>query len=123
MQYASRVLESMANQSWLPDSVIINFPDRIERLSSSRLEIPSEAYEWERKYGFLKIHQTKDYGPATKLLGALEVESDPDTIIVIIDDDTYYHKDTVLALVSAMLASHADITPCFECNVVKRTLG
>lgn len=122
MQYASRVLESMANQSWQPDSVIINFPDRIERLSSSRLEIPSEAYEWQRKYSFLKIHQTKDYGPATKLLGALEVESDPDTIIVIIDDDTYYHQDTVLALVSTMLASPRDISPCFMCEQVTKTL-
>lgn len=122
MNAVSKVLKSIAEQTWRPDSVIINFPDRIERISSTKLAIPRVAYEWTQQYSFLRIHQTEDYGPATKLLGALEVETDPDTIIVIIDDDTYYHQDTVLALVSAMLASQVDITPCFECEVVTKTL-
>lgn len=121
MQYVAKVLQSMANQSWQPDAVIINFPDRVERFSSEPLEVPRIAYTWQREYSFLKIHQTRDYGPATKLLGALEVETDPDTIIVILDDDTYYHPDTVLALVSAMLALPHDIAPCFVCERVTTT--
>lgn len=122
MAAVAKVLATMANQTWKPDAVIINFPDHIARFGSEKLEIPSIAYEWQKQYSFLKLHQTQDYGPATKLLGALEIETDPNTIIVIIDDDTYYHQDTVLSLVSAMLASPSDVMPCFECEVVRKTL-
>jgi hypothetical protein len=36
-----------------------------------------------------------DWGPATKLIGALLLEKDDDTVIITLDDDMEYHKDTV----------------------------
>jgi len=120
MAGVAEMLRSLANQTWQLDSVIINLPDRIARLSSEALSIPQQVYDWENQYSWLNVHQTKDRGPATKLLGALEVEKDPDTILIILDDDTYYHRDTVLALVSAMVASPTDVAPCFQCEEVSR---
>lgn len=40
----------------------------------------------------------EDYGPATKLLGCLEREDDPDTIIITIDDDHVYSSDLIKTL-------------------------
>merc|ERR1740117_795510 len=98
-----KMLRSMDNQTWIPDRVIINFPDRVERLSTGPLAIPAVVEDWKKRYSWLSVHQTKDFGPATKLLGTLQLETDPDTIIVVLDDDTYYHHDTILVLVSSML--------------------
>jgi hypothetical protein len=39
---------------------------------------------------YLQIMTMKDFGPATKLLGALLVEKEPDTIIIVVDDDQFY---------------------------------
>ena len=38
-------------------------------------------------------------GPATKLIPTLEVETDPDTIIVVIDDDTVYPRHLLESIV------------------------
>ena len=42
-----------------------------------------------------------DWGPATKALGALILEHDPDTVIITFDDDMIYNSETV-----GWLASH-----------------
>jgi hypothetical protein len=36
-----------------------------------------------------------DWGPATKLLGALLLETDPDTVIITVDDDMMYNHNMV----------------------------
>jgi hypothetical protein len=41
---------------------------------------------------------TKDYGPANKLIGMLDKEPDPNTRIVIVDDDWAYNPDTLEVL-------------------------
>lgn len=47
----------------------------------------------------ITILRTKDYGPATKLLGALEKAAIPDdAIIITLDDDIKYPKDMLLYL-------------------------
>ena len=43
-----------------------------------------------------------DYGPATKLLGALLIEKDPSTLIITVDDDIEYDPGLI-----SMLAHHA----------------
>ena len=75
---------------------------------------------WEEIKGISNIIAVKqisdDWGPATKLLAALQVEKDPKTWLITVDDDTKYHKDTLLALVLA--ASHLpwNISPAFWCE-------
>ncbi|KAF8056746.1 hypothetical protein HT031_006244 [Scenedesmus sp. PABB004] len=55
-----------------------------------------------------------DWGPATKLLPTLREETDADTVIITVDDDTYYHPDTVLDLEAAILErpGHAIVRSC-----------
>lgn len=43
-----------------------------------------------------------DWGPAAKLMGALLLETHPDTVIITLDDDVVYHKDTVKWLATHM---------------------
>jgi len=51
---------------------------------------------------YLQIMTTPDYGPATKLLGALIAEPDPHTVIVTVDDDVYYVRNYVSQLAHYM---------------------
>ena len=44
----------------------------------------------------LKIFRTEDYGPITKLYPTIERISDPQTIIVVTDDDLVYHPEMLL---------------------------
>lgn len=118
MKGLAGMLQSLADQSWPLDAIIMSLPDHVERISPEMLPIPPEAYEYSRQYKNLVVHQTTDRGPGTKLLGALEVEKDPDTVIVVLDDDTYYHNDTVLTLMSTMLSFDQDVAPAFMCEEV-----
>jgi hypothetical protein len=43
-----------------------------------------------------------DWGPGTKLVGALLLETHPDTVIVTLDDDVVYNRDTVRWLATHM---------------------
>lgn len=43
-----------------------------------------------------------DWGPGTKLMGALLLETHPDTVIVTLDDDVVYNRDTVQWLATHM---------------------
>ncbi|CAE6967887.1 unnamed protein product [Symbiodinium sp. CCMP2592] len=61
-------------------------------------------------------HIADDWGPATKLLAALQVESDPSTWLITVDDDTKYHVDTVLALVLAAMNLPWNSSPAFWCE-------
>jgi len=44
------------------------------------------------KNPLVKVHRCRDWGPITKLLGTLETEKDPDTLIVVVDDDHVYPR-------------------------------
>lgn len=44
------------------------------------------------------VFATKDWGPATKLLGVLPYERDPETRIITVDDDILYDKQMVSTL-------------------------
>lgn len=47
----------------------------------------------------ITVHRTeKDHGPITKLLPTLELERDPETVIITIDDDTVYPPDMIETL-------------------------
>lgn len=55
--------------------------------------------DWLDNYPNVTILRTDDYGPATKLLGALKnAPINSDTIIITVDDDTCYPSNTVLQL-------------------------
>jgi len=55
-----------------------------------------------------------DWGPATKLIGALLLEKDPSTVIITLDDDMVYNRDTVKWLSTHM---QPDIALSFGCEM------
>ncbi|KAJ3082729.1 hypothetical protein HK100_009603, partial [Physocladia obscura] len=68
------------------------------------------------RYPLLRVHRPADSGAATKLLGALELERDGDTVIVAVDDDIVYHRHTVRALVDGLAANGGVGPTCFVCQ-------
>ncbi|KAI8923812.1 hypothetical protein BC831DRAFT_469346 [Entophlyctis helioformis] len=94
-------LSSLFNQSIALDAVHVNIPDRIRRLDAPIDEdaLAKLLAELQALFGpRLHFHRGEDYGPATKLIGALPFEQDPDTLIVTVDDDVEYDYRTVQAL-------------------------
>ena len=55
-----------------------------------------------------------DWGPGTKLVGALLLETHPDTVIVTLDDDVVYNRDTVQWLATHM---QENIALSFACEL------
>jgi len=65
-----------------------------------RDDIPYTIPDWLQNHHKITVIRTKDYGPATKLLGVLEqVQLDPNAIVITMDDDIKYPKNTALHLV------------------------
>jgi hypothetical protein len=80
-----QVLRSLLAQSRPAAEILLNVPFRLARSGEEYL-IP----DWVVGLPGIRIHRCQDYGPATKLLGALERETDPDTLIITVDDDVLY---------------------------------
>lgn len=80
-------------------------------------EIPSEAKMLQDQFhGIVKVQSPKvDYGPATKLLPTLEVETDPDTIIITVDV-----SNPPESLGSNSCLSHTGVPACLShgCSVI-----
>ncbi|KAJ3329293.1 hypothetical protein HDU76_008221, partial [Blyttiomyces sp. JEL0837] len=119
-------LKTLSQQSRKPDIIYLSIPDEVKRLNMSinEKEFLFEGKPLERVIKdlevlvgpSLKVLRTVDYGPATKLLGALEQEKNPSTIIITVDDDTDYHRDMVLLLVDAIV-KNPGTAPCFICEM------
>merc|ERR1719436_2364549 len=79
--------------------------------------IPPEVEQWKREIPILTVQQLKDYGPASKLLGALHLEKDPETILIVVDDDVRYHEKLVEQLACyiewKVLQKGKDIAPAY----------
>jgi len=85
-------IDSLINQSYKVDAIYISIPPFCDRLGTKYPEyvFPPEV---------TIIHPSKDYGPATKLLGLLECVDVKD-YIVIVDDDRHYDKELVEKLLA-----------------------
>lgn len=83
-------LQSILAQSEPADEILLNVPFRLTR-SGEDYVIPDQF----RSMPGLRINRGWDYGPATKLLGALECEYDPDALIITVDDDVFYPPEMI----------------------------
>ena len=67
------------------------------------------------EFGILTVQfLDDDWGPATKLMGGLLLETHPETVIITLDDDMVYHKDTVQWLATHM---QDNISLSFGCEM------
>ncbi|GMH81830.1 hypothetical protein TL16_g09057 [Triparma laevis f. inornata] len=95
LDHLTQTLNHMLRQSKLPDLIIINLPKFSKREQKPYI-IPEHVHAYisslpspHKSLIFLNIC-SNDFGPATKLIPTLEIETDPTTMIVTIDDDVYY---------------------------------
>jgi hypothetical protein len=89
-------LLSLLDQTRRPDAIVLNLPDHAHR-EQRHYEIPPfldhlDAVE--------RVACGEDRGPATKILPTLERELDPDTRIIVLDDDQVYPRNLVETLVA-----------------------
>ena len=96
------VLDSIMRQSIKPTKIYVNIPWRFKR-DNTEYVIPTWLKDYPNIYSNIIINRTEDYGPATKLLGALIREHDPNTIIITVDDDKTYAKHMVRDLAKQYL--------------------
>ncbi len=86
-------LHSITNQSYKLDAIYLNIPYSYANFDT-KYTIPDEYND------VCHIVRCQDYGPVTKLIGALGQENDPDTIIITFDDDHVYPEGLVEKLLS-----------------------
>ena len=89
------VLESLCAQTKKPDAIYLAAPAEGLLRTGEKYDIP----------GWLKdmpqvtlVQDVQDYGPATKLMGALFSETNPSTRILYVDDDMLYHPELLSSL-------------------------
>lgn len=90
-----KVLDFILNEPLSLKSIYISIPYVFKRDNIEYI-IPEWLYTKDPR---IKILRTKDYGPATKLLGALEqLNLAANSIVITIDDDNNYPKNMLLYL-------------------------
>ena len=82
-----KTISSLVNQEWKPDLIQVNIPHVYLRSNQTFNDLDKVDI---LKHPLVKVHRCLDYGPITKLVGALETETDPETLIVVVDDDWLY---------------------------------
>ena len=98
LQFINEIIENMYNQTFRPDYMYVNIPYIGKR---SGKPYDNELVEQiDTKNGWVKIVRGEDLGPATKLLGSLFLEKDPNTMIITVDDDQIYDNDIIQLLVN-----------------------
>lgn len=98
MFHAEKTVQSIYNQTRVPDVVRWHVPYYSERQKRSYPALPP----WIQKFPTLKIVRCEDDGPSTKVTPALDDKSvGPHDRLLIFDDDVEYHKEAVQVLVEA----------------------
>lgn len=96
---ASRIQNTHFTISTILDNTIV--PDVIYLNVEKSVQVPKELQKLETS-GILYIHRVPhDLGPLTKLYPTLLEETDPETVIICVDDDMLYNKYTFEHLIKA----------------------
>ncbi|UCB46775.1 MAG: hypothetical protein JSV25_04970 [Spirochaetota bacterium] len=90
-----KTLDSMEKQSVRPDTIYLNLPNVCRRQKHKPYVIPDFL---EENRNVIIVKTDYDYGSSMKLLPALNRVSDPDTIIITIDDDHEYNEQFIATL-------------------------
>lgn len=89
------VLKSILKNTLKPDLIYLNIP-KFSMREKVEYKINPKNVEFDPKIIVNRIDT--DYGPITKLYPVLEKETDPDTVIICIDDDIIYDKNLIQTL-------------------------
>jgi glycosyltransferase involved in cell wall biosynthesis len=83
-------IKSLQNQSYTDFEIHFNIP-YISAYSMEKYVIP----DWLHQFDKVKIFRMDDLGAATKIIPTIERITNPETIIIVCDDDLVYHEDMV----------------------------
>ena len=100
LAYLHETMDSLARQTLPANRIVINVP------AYAYTEYTEPRYLTQNRR--VTLNRCEDHGPLTKLLPTLSRETNPDTIIITVDDDHVYHEDMVRTLVWHMLRSSND---------------
>ena len=81
-------LDSLVAQTFRADEIFVAIP-RMSARTGVNYTIPVWLDEY-KKHGVTTLSLPVDFGPATKLIGALEREKSPSPIVITFDDDKIY---------------------------------
>lgn len=84
-------IDSLLNQEYDNYEIHFNIPYKYN-LSHEEYKVP----DWLKESDKLKIFRTDDLGPPTKSVPTFERITDPETIIIIVDDDLVYHHEMII---------------------------
>eukprot|EP00755_Sulcionema_specki_P033796 Sspe_Gene.101549::Locus_76136_Transcript_1_1_Confidence_1.000_Length_2470::g.101549::m.101549 len=87
-------LDSLLAQIMRPDVIYLNLPYYSRRFKKE-YEVPDYLHD----YSKVVVNRCEDYGPATKLIPVLDKETDPDTLIITVDDEYRYPPQMIQDLV------------------------
>jgi len=91
-----KTIESIQSGTYKPDVIYVNLPEWYPRFKKG----PDPNLETKLKDLGVTVNKCRDYGVLTKLLPTLELETDPETLLVIVDDDMNYQPRFLEGLVS-----------------------
>lgn len=80
------VIASLKRNSLQPDLIIVNLPRVFLRNGSTFGALPAFLTSDPAVF----VNWCEDFGPATKILGALPLVHEPDAVIISVDDDIWY---------------------------------
>lgn len=97
INHIDAMLKSILDQSVLPDKIYLCIP-KISRITNTAYSIP----KWFKDVPLLEIIETEiDLGPITKVIPSWQKERlEPDTRIIIVDDDMLYPRELIASLVN-----------------------
>src|SRR5688572_10336454 len=84
LPYIRDTVKSLTNQIIPANAVYLNIPH------VSRKGVPYIIPEWLKEEDGIILNRCEDMGPITKIAPTLELEKDPNTIIIVVDDDEIY---------------------------------
>ena len=84
-------IKSLVNQNAVNYEIHLNIP-LYNKITQEEYIIP----EWLLKFDRIQIFRTEDLGAPTKLIPTVQRITNPDTIIIVVDDDLVYHPDMIL---------------------------
>jgi len=93
-----RSIASLRRQTWQPNAIYLWLPEERFGRTGERF-----------RFAGVDVRSGPDLGPAMKVLPTLSVETDPDTVLISVDDDVEYPPQLVDKLVrsSALTPGHA----------------
>jgi|WetSurMetagenome_2_1015567.scaffolds.fasta_scaffold22046_3 glycosyltransferase involved in cell wall biosynthesis len=94
-----KALTSLLTQRFMPDEILVVVPPYSQR-EKTKYVIPEWLKKMEKAFVHVRVlNVDNDYGPASKLFGALQAHQEPDTIIATFDDDIEYEEHVLEKLV------------------------